>query len=201
MQLVNTLLPLADIAFVGHDVHDDPASEYVLTVHVIQSAGSSDPDKDDVPALQLVHSEPANEYVLAIQLIQLLTSVEPAAEDFPAAHFKHVVFEVAARVAEYVPLGHAIHEEPAGEYVPAPQFTQSTAASDPGGDDLPATQFTQEVSVVAPVVARYLPVSQLVHATVPIVVLYFPSAHAAHVPPFGPVKPGLQTQLAKRPEP
>ena len=31
------------------------------------------------------------------------------------------------------------------------------------------------------------------HAALPLVVLYFPATHAVHGPPFGPVKPALQT--------
>ena len=34
------------------------------------------------------------------------------------------------------------------------------------------------------------------HATLPLMILYVPAPHAAHVPPFGPVYPALQTQAA-----
>jgi hypothetical protein len=50
-------------------------------------------------------------------------------------------------------------------------------------------------SAVAPVVVKYFPAPQSVHATVPETALYFPAAHSAHVPPLGPVNPRLQTQL------
>ncbi len=35
---------------------------------------------------------------------------------------------------------------------------------------------------------------QFVHMSVPVTVLYFPAAHAAHCPPLDPVAPILQTQ-------
>lgn len=199
--MVSTLLPLPEIEFAGHDVHDEPASEYVLIGHAVQSVESSDPDGEDVPAGHVVHFEPASEYVLIAQVTQLLTSVEPGSDDFPAAQLKHVMLEVAAKVPEYVPSRHWIHTDPASEYVPAPQLMQSAEASDPLGDDLPATQFTQVLAAVAPVVARYLPTSQLAHATLPITVLYLPNTQAVHVPPFGPVYPALQPQLLDAVEP
>jgi len=40
-----------------------------------------------------------------------------------------------------------------------------------------------------------------VHVELPTTILYFPSAQAEHSPPFGPVKPSLQTQLANSVEP
>jgi hypothetical protein len=40
----------------------------------------------------------------------------------------------------------------------------------------------------------YWPATQLVHATLPMNVLYFPAAHKSHAPPFA-VKPILQSQL------
>jgi hypothetical protein len=45
----------------------------------------------------------------------------------------------------------------------------------------------QVAAVVAPTVGEYVPVPQFVHASVPVVVLYFPAVQAAHTPPFGPV--------------
>jgi hypothetical protein len=44
---------------------------------------------------------------------------------------------------------------------------------------------------------EYLPAAQSVHVAVPVIILYFPPAHAVHVPPLGPVNPGLQTQATK----
>jgi hypothetical protein len=39
-------------------------------------------------------------------------------------------------------------------------------------------------------------VPQSLHAASPAPILYFPVAHAMHVPPFGPVCPALHRQLA-----
>jgi hypothetical protein len=51
----------------------------------------------------------------------------------------------------------------------------------------------QSALLRAPVdIVQRLP--QLVHATAPTVVLYFPTSHAEQGPPSGPVKPALQTQ-------
>ena len=57
-------------------------------------------------------------------------------------------------------------------------------------------QLIQALSATAPVLVRYLPAPQSVHAASPGAVLYFPATQAVHVPPFVPVNPGLQTQLA-----
>lgn len=54
----------------------------------------------------------------------------------------------------------------------------------------------QVSTLVAPTVGEYMPVPQLVHARVPVVILYFPAVQAVQTPPLGPVKPGLQVQLA-----
>ncbi len=45
---------------------------------------------------------------------------------------------------------------------------------------------------------EYLPATQREHNAAPAVFLYFPATHAVHVPPFVPVYPRLQRQLALR---
>jgi hypothetical protein len=52
-------------------------------------------------------------------------------------------------------------------------------------------QAVHVASAVAPVVVKYVPAPQSVHATVPVTVLYFPTAHAAHVPPLGFSEKGM----------
>ena len=47
---------------------------------------------------------------------------------------------------------------------------------------------------VAPTVAEYVPCPQLVHARVPVVILYLPAVQAEQTPPSGPVYPMLQVQ-------
>ena len=84
-------------------------------------------------------------------------------------------------------------------YVPALQFTQELATVAPVVvRNLPAPQFTQELPTIAPVVVRNLPAPQSVHETEPVTSLYFPAAHAEHVPPSGPVNPWLQRQTVER---
>jgi hypothetical protein len=48
--------------------------------------------------------------------------------------------------------------------------------------------------VLAPITAEYVPVPQSVHATLPLIVLYFPATHTVQTPPFGPENPALQVQ-------
>jgi hypothetical protein len=50
--------------------------------------------------------------------------------------------------------------------------------------------------VVAPTATEYKPTPQSVHATLPLLVLYFPATHPKHTPPSGPVNPALQVQAA-----
>ncbi len=49
-------------------------------------------------------------------------------------------------------------------------------------------------AAVAPVLIEYMPAPQSLHPTAPTTALYFPAAHAAHVPPSGPVCPRAQRQ-------
>ena len=82
------------------------------------------------------------------------------------------------------------------------QLVQVVAAEAPSVEEyVPAPQSTQELAIVAPVVVRYFPATQAVQAWVPCVSLYFPVSHAIHVPPFGPVYPGLHRQLVEPVEP
>ncbi len=66
-------------------------------------------------------------------------------------------------------------------------------------------QFWHVVIELAPTVFEYLFAAQLVHGTLPLMLLYFPASHATHGPPSGPVYPALQgvaaTQAANDTEP
>ncbi len=151
--------------------------------HASQSDPELDPDSDDLPAGQLPHDS------------GLVAAV--VVEYFPTSQFKHVPVVVAADCVEYFPAAQAVHEplpgfalyfpatqsthvEPASEYWPARQFTQSANASDADGADFPAAQFRHLSSVVA---ARF--------------VEYFPAAQSTHVEPASEYFPARQfTQSA-----
>jgi hypothetical protein len=77
----------------------------------------------------------------------------------------------------------------------------SLQAEAPAAEYVPAGQKRQMTSEFAPIVAEYLPALQSVHPALPVTILYFPAAQAEHVPPLGPVKPRLQTQLLDAVEP
>ena len=77
----------------------------------------------------------------------------------------------------------------------------SLQAEAPAAEYVPAGQKRQMTSEFAPIVGEYLPALQSVHPALPVTILYFPAAQAEHVPPFGPVKPRLQTQLLNAVEP
>jgi len=82
------------------------------------------------------------------------------------------------------------------EYVPATHATQEFSSEAPVDVRyVPARQSTQALATVAPEVVRYLPALQSRHVEAPVIILYFPGAHASHRPPSGPLKPALQRQL------
>ena len=82
------------------------------------------------------------------------------------------------------------------EEVLASQFTQELSSEAPGVVRyLPAPQSLQAPCVVAPEVVRYLPALQSRHMEAPVIILYFPAAHAAHDTPLSPMYPRLQRQL------
>ena len=58
---------------------------------------------------------------------------------------------------------------------------------------------TQVAAAEAPVVVKYVPAAQSVHAALPVALLYLPATQAVHVPPFRPVKPMLHVQAVKTP--
>lgn len=53
----------------------------------------------------------------------------------------------------------------------------------------------QAVATVAPVVVKYVPAEQLVHAALSVLGLYVPALQAVQFPPLGPVYPALHVQL------
>ena len=55
----------------------------------------------------------------------------------------------------------------------------------------------QVATAVAAVVVEYVPAAQSVQTALPVAILYFPTTHAVHEPPSGPVNPTLQVQEAR----
>ena len=78
--------------------------------------------------------------------------------------------------------------DPTTEDDPAGHATHALA---PGVEYVPAVQFAHALAFVAPVAPKFVPAMQSVHASLPLLVLYFPATQAVQEP-AGPVKPALQ---------
>jgi hypothetical protein len=117
-----------------------------------------------------------------------------AAEDLPELQRVH-----GADPGEilYVPAAHAVHVPPFVPVYPTLQ-RQLVWRALPLGELEDVGQLEHELSAEAPGVVEYLPATQAAHAADPAVILYVPATHAVHVPPFVPVCPRLQRQLALR---
>lgn len=87
------------------------------------------------------------------------------------------------------------HTPPSGPVNPAlqTQFPMETLAE---GELVFPGHAEHVAEVLAPITAEYVPAPQSVHATLPLLVLYFPATHAVHTPPLGPDDPALQEQPA-----
>jgi len=168
---------------------------------------------------QLVSAvDPTADCVLLGQARQVLSATAPvAARYLPAPQSVHVALSV---VVLNFPAAQAKHVPPLGPVNPRLQ-TQLVSTVDPTADCVfdghatqvlaivapvaveyvPTPHVRQALPAVAPVVARYVPAPQLVHVSLPVVVLNFPAAQAKHVPPLGPANPRLQTQLVSTVDP
>jgi hypothetical protein len=62
----------------------------------------------------------------------------------------------------------------------------------PTGEDAPAGQLRHADTAV---VVEYVPAMHCVHNSLPLELLYFPTTHAVHGPPVGPVYPGSQATI------
>ena len=113
-------------------------------------------------------------------------------EYVPAPQSMHAAEPVAAL---YFPAAHAMHVPPSGPVCPRAQRQAETAVCPVANVTEFAGQVEHEVSATAPIDPEYLPAAQSAHAAGPGSVLYFPAAHAEHVPPLGPEYPVLQTQI------
>jgi hypothetical protein len=150
---------------------DDP----VLHVQLVEAAlPAGDDASEDV--VQAVHVDSANAPL--------------AVEYLPAPQFVQVAGPVSVL---YLPASHWTHVPPFGPENPTLQV-QPAKAEAPAGEFEFAGQAAL-VSVVAPVLARYLFIGLSVHEADPVVVLNFPAAHCRQfVAPPVPVYPRLQMQ-------
>ena len=163
------------------------------------------------PAAQPVHGPPlgpvypslhvqAERSVLVTGELELLghttqadSTVAPVvAKYFPVAQSVQVPLPVPIL---YFPAAHAEHTPPSGPVDPALHVQAVTTVLALGELEV-LGHTTQSDSTVAPVVAKYFPAAQSVHAAEPVTLLYFPTSHGEHTPPFGPVYPTLQVQAA-----
>jgi hypothetical protein len=119
--------------------------------------------------------------------------VAPRVSEYvPAPQSVHVAVPVSIL---YFPATQAVHGPPLGPVCPRAQRQAETAVC-PVADVTEFAGHAEQVEpAVAPRVTEYVPAPQSVHVALPMTVLYFPAAHAEHVPPFGPEYPVLQTQL------
>jgi hypothetical protein len=134
------------------------------------------------PSSHAIHVPPFGPVNPRLQ-IQATNSILPPGDTEPDGQFVHVPTPVAPTIVEYELMPQSIH-------VLGEEATKVV-------EYLPAVHSTQELATVAPVVVRYFPAPQGVQAWFPCIFLYFPSSHAIHVPPFGPVNPRLQIQATK----
>ena len=125
---------------------------------------------------------------------QVDSSVAPAVgEYFAAAQSVHAALPV---VILYLPVMQAVHEPPSGPVNPTLQVQAARAVLGLGELEL-LGHARQVAAAEAPVVVKYVPAAQSVHAAEPVKLLYFPATQAVHVPPSGPVKPTLHVQAAR----
>ncbi len=96
-------------------------------------------------------------------------------------------------VVLYLPATHPEHIPPSGPVNPALQVQAAMTELDSAELEF-AGHDTQTVEAVAPTATKYEPTPQSVHATLPLVVLYFPVIQVEHTPPSGPVNPALHVQ-------
>ena len=225
-QLVRRLLPLRESECSGQLSHTSTSAEpktalYVPAPQSIQLPAAEAPVLVRyLPASQLVQVL-SKEAPAAVEYLPLPQSVQgslPCVALYPpASHAAHVppsgpVYPGLHRqlVRRLLPLresecsGQLSHTSTSAEpktalYVPAPQSIQLPAAEAPVlVRYLPASQLVQVLSKEAPAAVEYLPLPQSVQGSLPCVALYPPASHATHVPPSGPVYPGLHRQLVRR---
>jgi hypothetical protein len=120
----------------------------------------------------------------------------------PLANALPVAVAASDGVSVALPLPHALalgqvdaEGEAAGEALAEGEPERDAGAALPlsGGE----AEGVPVAASVAPVLVKYVPAPQSVHAALPALVLYFPATQAAHEPPSGPVNPALHVQAAR----
>ncbi len=123
----------------------------------------------------------------ALQAQSVTTALELGDVDM-TGQFVHAALPLTGL---YVPTSHDEHTPPFGPVNPALQ-AQAATAELVVGDMVLTGHVTQVAAAVAAVVVEYVPTPQLLHAALPVAILYVPGGHAEHGPPSGPVYPALQ---------
>jgi ABC-type cobalt transport system substrate-binding protein len=204
-------LDAAELEFTGHEIHVEevvaptvgryvPAEQLKHPIEPLTSLY--------FPATQAVHVPPFTPVNPALHVQAAITELDASELEF-AGQDTHTAEAVAPTATEYkptaqsvhttlpllvlyLPATHAEHTPPSGPVKPALQTHPPMAELDAA--ELVFTGHEIHVEeVVAPTATEYKPTPQFVHATLPLLVLYFPATHAEHTPPSGPVKPALQT--------
>jgi hypothetical protein len=131
----------------------------------------------DIVAVPCRAADPVG-HVRGVQSVVVKTSEHVLQVDEPVAAFVenegHPTQTAVPTMLLYESTSHATHDWSFGPVYPALQSATIHAPLD----------------VLA--VDESEPMGQVEHVTLPVVFLYFPVTHAVQVPPFGPVKPGLQ---------
>jgi hypothetical protein len=97
--------------------------------------------------------------------------------------------------ALYLPATHWVQVPPSGPDAPVLQVQLVKAGLATGELENDGQVKHTPASAVAPIEVEYFPVTQFVHAAVPVSGLYVPATHCVHGPPFDPDAPALQVQL------
>ena len=118
----------------------------------------------------------------------------------PVAQSVHVTEPV---VDLYLPVTHAVHGPPSGPLKPALHVHCVDEVHPMPLHDAPelAGHARHVVTSVAPDVAEYVPGTQTLHETLPVIVLYLPATHAVHGTPSGPLKPALHVHSVDAAQP
>ena len=197
--------PTPRLFLVATDAND---GLYVIATNLAQAV-------DEYWAMKL--TPPPTERVYPALHVHAACALLVAGDELLVGQLVHVPELVAATAVEYVFVPQSVHaaDPVSALYLPAAQpeqvppsgpvnpmlHVQAPIALLPDPDELLAGQLVHTPDPVAPGVVEYVPAPQSVHVAVPVEPLYLPAKHDAHGPPFGPVAPALQVQLAKVPLP